>query len=162
MKLIFKHVVLISALYLAANINSASAATSTSNMAVTANVAASCTITASPLPFGAFTGAQLDVNTSVSATCTNGAPYTIDLSAGAGTGATTSARVMTNTNATSNTLTYSIYTNVGRTTVCGVGCVSGATGNGTAQATTLYGRMTAASNPYVGPYTDTVVATLNY
>ena len=144
------------------NSNHGCATTATSNMAVTAIVGTACTITASPLPFGAFVGTQLDVNTSVSATCSAGTPYTIDLNEGNGTGATTATRVMTNTNATSNALTYSIYTDSGRSTVCGVGCVPSTTGNGNAQSVTLYGRMAANANPYVGPYTDTVVATLNY
>ena len=142
--------------------HSAFAATSTSNMGVTANVTAVCSVSASTLAFGAFTGAQLDTSTNYVVYCTNGAPYTVDFSAGAGTGATTTTRVMTNTNATSNTTTYAIYSDSGRSTVCGANCASG-TGNGSGgNLYSVYGRMFVKSNPYVGPYSDTVVITVNY
>lgn len=75
-------------------------------MTVTAEVIASCTVSANPLAFGNYSLAQIDQTTTLSVTCTNGTPYSISLDAGAGAGATTAVRKMTSG---ADTLDYSLY-----------------------------------------------------
>ena len=138
-------------------------ATDSTTMAVTATVVSTCGITASPLAFGSYVMGQTDAGTSVVVTCTNGTTYTVSLSAGVGASATVGARKMTGP--TSQTLTYVIYSDAGRTTVwgdtIGTNTVAG-TGNGTPQGISAYGRIAASQTSGVGAYADTVTVTLTY
>jgi spore coat protein U-like protein len=94
--------------------------------------------------------------------CTNTTPYNIGLDAGTGTGATVAARKMTNG---ANTITYSLYSDSGRTTVwgntVGTNTVS-ATGNGASQTYTVYGRVPSQTTPAAATYTDTITVTVTY
>ena len=83
------------------------AATATGNFAVSATVQATCSVAASPLAFGTYTGATLTATTVVSVTCTNTTPYNIALNAGTATGATVTARKMTGPGAA--LITYGLY-----------------------------------------------------
>jgi spore coat protein U-like protein len=89
-------------------------------------------------------------------------PYNIGLDAGTGTGATVAARKMTNG---ANTITYSLYSDSGRTTVwgntVGTNTVS-ATGNGASQTYTVYGRVPSQTTPAAATYTDTITVTVTY
>ncbi len=58
------------------------AATTTTNLAVTASVAATCTVSATGVSFGNFTGLGLTANGSLSVNCVSGAAYTVALAAG--------------------------------------------------------------------------------
>lgn len=140
----------------------AAAATATSSMSVTATVQATCTISAGALAFGAYTSAQLDASSTLTVSCTNTTPYNLGLDAGTGSGATVNSRKMTNG---AQTLTYSLYSDSGRSTVWGAtigsNTVSG-TGNGSAQSFTVYGRITSGQLPTPGSYSDTVTATVTY
>lgn len=140
--------------------SAASAGTATANLGVSASVAATCTISASPVAFGAYSGSQLDATGSVTANCVTGTAWTIGLGAGNGTGATDSNRKMTSGG---NTLSYALYSDSGRTTNWGnsTGTISG-TGTGGSQNNTVYGRIVAGTVPAAGTYTDTVVATINF
>ena len=71
------------------------AATATASLAISANVLSTCSLTGGSIPFGTYTSAQLDQSGTMSVLCTNGVPYTVALDAGAGSGATISARKMT-------------------------------------------------------------------
>lgn len=142
--------------------SSASAGTDTKNLSVSASVAAACTFVGGSLLFGSYTGAQLDVNGSVQATCANGTNYTIALDAGLGVGASTTTRKLT---ATGGTLDYTLYrdstrlqnwgSNTGTDTLAG-------SGTGGAQTITIYGRIASGLNPVAGSYTDTVHATISF
>lgn len=139
------------------------ATTVTSSVAVSANVASSCNVTVSPLGFGVYVStADLLGITTISITCTNTTPYNIGLNAGLSTGATVTTRKMTNG---SNTLSYSLYKNSGRTTnwgnTVGTDTVSGV-GNGTAQTITIYGKIPMSQNVAPGAYTDTVQLTVTF
>ena len=141
----------------------AQAATSTSTIAVSATVPALCSVTASALAFGSYTASVTDATASVSVTCTNGTTYTIALDAGTGAGATTSARLMSGP--AGATLAYNLYRDAARSLPWGntIGTdVQSGTGNGTAQALTVYGRIPAAQYPTAGTYTDTVTVTVTY
>ncbi len=63
-------------------------------------------------------------------------------------------------------LTYTLYSNAGRTTTWGDGTTYGAqvsgTGSGANQSLTVYGRVPASQSPTPGSFTDTVVVTLSY
>jgi spore coat protein U-like protein len=65
-----------------------------------------------------------------------------------------------------STLDYSMYTTAGRTTVWGDGTLStstqAGTGNGAAQALTVFGRIPVGQYVTAGAYADTVTATVTY
>ncbi|NRF67826.1 spore coat protein U domain-containing protein [Aquincola sp. S2] len=132
---------------------------------VTATVPTVCSVSASTLNFGS-TGvltANVDSTTTVSATCTNGTPYTISLSLGSGAGVTLpTARKMTNAGAT---VTYGLYRDSGRTQGWGssIGTdIVAATGTGLAQNHTVYGRIPAQTTPAPATYSDSIVVTVTY
>lgn len=143
-------------------INTSSGATSTSTFQVTATVASSCTVTATSLAFGNYTLAQLDGTSTITATCTNGTTYTIGLDAGTFSGATTSTLRMTGPSAAG--LSYSLFSDSGRTTNWGnaTGSWVSGTGTGAAQVLTVYGRIPANQTALIGSYTDTVTVTVTF
>lgn len=143
----------------------ARATTTTASMAVQMTITASCTIAgASTMNFGSsgVIAANVDQTSTVQVQCTNTTPYNIGLDAGIGSGATVAARKMTNGAAT---ITYSLFSDSGRTTVwgntIGTNTVS-ATGSGASQSYTVYGRVPAQSTPAPAVYTDTVTVTVTY
>ncbi|HEY0286340.1 MAG TPA: spore coat U domain-containing protein [Pseudomonas sp.] len=160
------NVVAVSALGLSAIFSlNAYAVTATDNMTVTASVAAVCSVTTAPLVFTAYTGTEVSGTSNLTVTCTNGSDYTIGLSAGAGVGATTSTRSLTN-GADNVALSYGIYQELAHSTnwgeVIGTDTVAG-TGIGTAQTVPVYGVIPAGQTATtVGNYTDTVLVTVNY
>ncbi len=143
-------------------IDTSSGATTTSTFQVTATVASSCTVTATSLAFGNYTLAQLDGTSTITATCTNGTTYTIGLDAGTFSGATTSTRRLTGPSAAG--LSYSLFSDPGRTTNWGnaTGSWVPGTGTGAAQVLTVYGRIPANQTALIGNYTDTVTVTVTF
>lgn len=138
---------------------SANAATATSNFTVSATVVATCTIGATNLGFGNYTGTQTDSSSTITVTCTNSTGYTVGLSSGSGTVA---ARKMTSGAASLN---YSLTTDAARAnnwTDIGGGNVATGTGAGSAQTLTVFGRIPGAQYPTPGAYTDTITATVSY
>jgi spore coat protein U-like protein len=141
------------------------AATTTSTFGVQMTVTASCIInSASTLNFGTsgVISADVDQTSTIQVQCTNTTPYDIGLNAGTGSGATVAARKMTNGG---STITYTLYSDSGRTTVWGntVGTDTvSATGNGSAQSYSVYGRVPAQSTPAAATYTDTITVTVTY
>lgn len=146
---------------------SAMAATSTTTFGVNATVADSCSVSATALDFGSIdplAGTDKDTTTTIDVTCTNTTTYDVGLDAGATTGATVTARQMTD--ASTNTLDYSLYSDSGRTTnwgdTVGSDTVAG-TGDGTAQVLTVYGRVPSGQQTAtVGTYSDTITVTVTY
>jgi spore coat protein U-like protein len=145
--------------------NEAQAATATTTFTVQMTIAASCIInSASTLNFGTsgVIAANVDQTSTLAVQCTNTTPYNIGLDAGTGTGATVAARKMTNG---ANTITYSLYSDTGRTTVwgntIGTNTVT-ATGSGASQPFTVYGRVPPQSTPAAALYTDTITVTVTY
>jgi spore coat protein U-like protein len=141
----------------------AAAATATTTFGVTATVQSNCLVSATALAFGTYTGALATSTSTVSVTCTNTTPYNVGLSAGLATGATVTTRQMTGP--ASALLTYAMFSNSTRTTnwgqTIGTDTVTG-TGNGAAQALTVYGQVTAGQFVAPGAYTDTITATVTY
>lgn len=143
------------------------AATTSSTLNVSATVTANCTVSTSALAFGnvnTINGSVVDGSGGLSVTCTNGTGWSAAAGVGAGTGASFSARRMTSG---SNTLSYNLFTDSGRTTVWGdgTGSTSALTGTGTggAQSVTVYGRVASGQTSVpVGSYADTVAVTVTY
>jgi spore coat protein U-like protein len=145
--------------------SSSHAGTTTGSFGVRVTLTASCVInSASNLNFGSqgVLIADIDQTSTIQVQCTNTTPYSIGLDAGQGSGATVGARKMTNGSAT---VTYSLYSDTGRTTVWGNTVNNdtvASTGTGSSQSFTVYGRVPAQSTPAPGNYTDTVRVTVSY
>jgi spore coat protein U-like protein len=131
-------------------------------LAVTVSVHATCQITATALNFPAYTGAMSVATSTISLTCTNTTPYNVGLDAGAA-GASVTSRSMTGAGGVQ--MAYALYSDAARTANWGntVGTDTVArTGNGGAQALTVYARMAAGQLVTPGSYTDTIIATVTY
>jgi spore coat protein U-like protein len=144
----------------------ADAASVSTTFTVTATVLASCDVTAANLDFGNYTsgaGSDTTANTTVDVTCTNGTNYTIALDGGS-VSHDPSARAMSAGG--SNVLNYGLYTDASCTTVwgdgTGVSTTISATGDGTAQPATIYGRIPAGQYVPATQYTDQITVQVNY
>ncbi|MEM7301675.1 MAG: spore coat U domain-containing protein [Pseudomonadota bacterium] len=149
-------------------IPSANAATTTANMNVQLVVQASCAISSvGTLDFGTATTpltANIDATTTFDVTCSNGTTYDIGLNAGTTAGGTVATRKMFN-GGTAEDVDYTMWTNAARTTNWGntVGTdTQSATGSGSAQTYTVYGRVPPQTTPTPATYTDTVTITVTY
>jgi spore coat protein U-like protein len=137
--------------------------TATTTLAVSASVQATCVVaTPSALAFGTYvpaTGATS--STTISVTCTNTTGWNIGLDQGAN-GSSVTTRQMKNGSATLN---YSLTSDAGGSTnwgnTVGTDTVSG-TGNGSAQSSTVYGKVPTGQYVTPGSYTDTVNVTVSY
>jgi spore coat protein U-like protein len=123
--------------------------------------AVQCSISVQGVSFGSydvFSNQSLDSTGNIGVSCDTATPYTLALSPGGGTYA---AREMANG---AHRLNYNLYTDATRTGVWGDGAggTSLVSGNGTSANHTIYGRVPAAQNAYVGGYSDTVTVTINY
>lgn len=133
-----------------------------------AAISSSCLLSSSNVAFGAFTptatATKLSANGIISATCSNGVVYNLSLNAGLkGTIATR----MMGGGAVQNAdkLAYNIFTNAAGTIIFGdntSGSKITVTGNGTLQATTIYGSL--LTNQYITPdnYADTLIISMAY
>jgi len=146
----------------------ASAATTTSSLAVNATVTANCSATTTAVAFGnvnVLSGTNTDATGGFSVTCTSGTAWSASASAGAGTGATLAVRKMASG---ANLLNYALYTDSARTTVWGDAADAttvkfSGTGNGAAQASTIYARVPSGQTSVpAGSYADTVTVTVTY
>ena len=146
----------------------ASAATATANLGVSATVTNNCTISTAPLAFGTYdpvaanASASLEGTGTVTVACTKGASPTIGL--GLGSHASGSIRRMND--GSSNYLSYELYQETGRTTVWGT---SGAALLSPVAAPskaprnfTVFGRVLGNQDVPSGTYSDSVVATVNF
>jgi spore coat protein U-like protein len=143
---------------------SAFATTQTTTFAVTATVQGSCTISATALSFGAYTGTALPGTSTISVNCTGGTTYNVGLNPGGATGATVTTRKMTG-QFLHGSLAYSLFSNAGMTTNWGntvnTDTVAG-TGTGAAQSLTVYGNIPAGTAPAADGYSDTITTTITY
>jgi len=136
----------------------AGAANTSTTFTVSATVVATCSVSASNLAFGSYTGTgNTDQTTTVTVTCGNGTGYSVALNDGAN--ASGSTRRMANG---SNYLAYELYSDSGRTTVWNAAAPVAGTGNGGAQTLTVYGRIPTGQSVPAGAYTDTVQVTVTY
>ena len=141
----------------------AAAATATATFLVSTSVAATCTISTTPLAFGAYTGVLSQAAATGTITCTNTTPYNVGLSAGQATGATVTSRKMTGP--AGALLAYSLFSDAGRTVNWGVTIGTDTValvGNGLGQTLTAYGQIPAGQFFAPGLYSDTVTVTVTY
>jgi spore coat protein U-like protein len=135
----------------------------TQNLFATANNAATCSVAGTTLSFGSvsFLTSNVDANTSISVTCTNGTAWSVSLNGGQNGGTSATDRRMKNA---SNYVTYGLFTDPGRSQGfygTSGGAVAG-TGNGSAQAVPVYGRVAPQTTPPAATYSDTVVITVTF
>jgi spore coat protein U-like protein len=147
------------------------AASATSNLLVTATVAASCSIDASAgLPFGTYDpvgthkSADLDAEGTISTTCTNKATATITLGQGANADAasTDATPVRRMLGGTDDYLSYEVFTDGSYGTMWDNTTGKDVTGTGAVLDTTVYGRIPAGQNVPAHAYSDTVIATITF
>jgi spore coat protein U-like protein len=154
----------VAALIAGLSLAAARAATQTTTFQVTATVAATCNInSAGNLDFGAYPGTQTDNTSTITVTCTNTTPYDLGLNAGTSVGATVTTRAMTGP--ASALLHYALFRDSARTLNWGdtVGTDTlHVVANGTAQGSTVFGRVPGAQAPQPGSYTDTITVTLTF
>lgn len=147
------------------------AATATSSFTVSASVVSSCTISATTLAFGNYdpivtnVSTPLDVNGSVSITCTKGAATTIGLDAGQNAAnAIGTTRAMAT--AGPDYLSYELFQDSGHSTLWGNSGASlftpAVAPTKNVRTFTIYGRIPANQGSTIGSYTDTIVATVNF
>ncbi|MHA6845411.1 spore coat U domain-containing protein [Ralstonia syzygii] len=139
----------------------------TFSLSASATLVSDCLISATNLNFGTagVLTSALTASSAITLNCTNQAPWTLALSAGSGSGATFSSRLLTRGGGT-QTVGYNLYTSSAHTTVWGDGTggsstVAG-TGTGLAQSTTVFGRVPTQTTPQAGMYSDTIIVTVTY
>jgi spore coat protein U-like protein len=148
--------------------STASAATATANLGVSATVTNNCTISTAALAFGSYdpvvanAATDLDGTGTVTIACTKGATATIGL----GLGSNASGVIRRMKDAGTNYLTYELYQDAGRVTIWGTaggGLLSPvAAPSKAARNFTVYGRVTSNQDVPAGSFNDTVVATVNF
>jgi spore coat protein U-like protein len=137
--------------------------TATTSFTVTAFIPATCTISATTLNFGNYSGVLINATSALTVNCTNKTVFDIGLDAGTATGATVTNRSMTGPGGA--LLGYKLFSNSGRTTNWGntVGTDTlQETGTGMGVQYTVYGQLPAGQFVTVGTYTDTIIATVTY
>lgn len=136
----------------------------TDSFTVSANVVATCEVTADDLDFGAYnpiTASHLDAATTLSLTCTNGTGYSVGLSLGDGASATVNTRYMDDGD--THLLAYTLYQNAGRTLLWGSSSnTKSGTGTGTAVVIDVFGRVPMNQTVPAGAYEDTIVVTVTW
>jgi spore coat protein U-like protein len=143
----------------------AKAATATGSFNVQVTIAATCVVTsATNLNFGTqgVLAANVDQTNTITVTCTNTTPYNIGLDKGLNGSSVTTRQMKSGGGALIN---YALYSDSGRTTNWGntVGTDTvAATGNGSGQAYTVYGRVPPQTTPAPAVYTDTITITVTY
>lgn len=145
------------ALTIAAPLN---AATQTTTFLVTANVNGTCSISANPIPFGTYTGAQVDQSATLQVNCTNLQAYTVTLNNGVN--ATGVQRRMNNAG---QYIPYQIYTDAAHANIWNASTganINAGIGDGTNQSYTMYGRAPGGGATAAGAYQDTITATVTY
>lgn len=165
------------AIYLAVSVlalgvsGAAIAGTASDDLAVSASIAANCTIDASSgLAFGAYDpivtnkSVDLEGDGTISVTCTNGSAVTIELNGGLnedGAAPAAPARRMADG---ANFLSYTLFSDAGRTALWATGAAVDVedTGTGVVSSHTVYGSVAADQNVPVGNYADTVSATVTF
>ena len=123
--------------------------------------AAQCSLTVVGVTFGnydVFSSQDTDVAGTITVSCQSSSTYSISLSPGSGS---LVARRMTNG---VNQLAYNLFTDPQRLTIWGDGSAGTTTVNatGTGASYTVFGRIPAGQNAYVGSYSDTIIVTVTY
>lgn len=134
------------------------------NFTLNAVVAATCSLTTTPVAFGSKSSLSTitDASGQLRVTCTTGASYTVGLDGGASGATSPTSRQMTSASAS---ITYGLYGDAARTQPWFNTTAffrAGGTGTGIAQTLTVYGRIPVQATPPAGTYSDNVVVTVTY
>jgi spore coat protein U-like protein len=150
----------------------ANAGTATSNLPISATVAASCVIDASGgIAFGTYDpivthqALDLDATGTINTTCTMGSTAAITLGQGIDpAGGSTAAAPVRQMKSGTDILSYQLYSDAGHSSVWDdVTGMAAPVGTGAAEPITVYGRVPQnQSGVPTGSYTDTVVATVTF
>jgi spore coat protein U-like protein len=154
----------------------AKAFTSTGNMDVSATIETACSVSASPMAFGVVQpGVVKETEAIVTAVCTSGTTYTLDLGDGLNhiTTGGTGGQYRRQMASAANRLPYIIYIDATRAkqidasaagTLAYNNLLTSTVGNGVAQPVTIYGRVVGAESlsKIPGTYVDTVVVTIAF
>ncbi|PUE31754.1 spore coat U domain-containing protein [Limnohabitans sp. Jir72] len=154
----------------------AQAFTSTGNMDVSATIETACSVSASPMAFGVvLPGVVKDAEAIVTAVCTSGTTYTLDLGDGLNhiTTGGTGGQYRRQMASAANRLPYIIYIDGTRATQIDASAagtlaynnlLTSTVGNGLDQPVTIYGRVVGAESlaKVPGVYGDTVVVTIAF
>jgi spore coat protein U-like protein len=122
---------------------------------------AGCALNVVGLNFGAydiFDTQDVSITTNVGVTCDTDTSFEISLSAGSGSFA---SRTLVNG---ANLLSYNLYVDPAHLTIWGDGSPGTATvsSSGTSRNFTVYGRIPARQNAFVGSYSDTITVTITF
>ncbi len=133
------------------------------SFSATATVAVTCTVSATTLDFGApagFLTSNVDAASTITTTCVSGTPYQIGLNNGVNASGTTRRMA-----GGSEFISYELYRDSSRSQRWGntlnTDTVT-STGNGSAQSTTVYGRVAPQATPSPNTYSDTITVTVTY
>jgi spore coat protein U-like protein len=147
-------------------VQDALAATAGSTISVSASVGTACGVSATPLLFRTVApGANTTTGTAtVTVTCTSGGAYDVGLDYGANSNPGTQRNLL-GTNL-GGLVTYGLFQDSAALTtpwgpVIGTNTLH-ETGNGSAQAWTVYGKIPGSQGPAGDAYTDTVNVTVTY
>jgi spore coat protein U-like protein len=150
--------------------------TSTGNMDVSATIETACAVSASPMAFGVVQpGVVKDAEATITAVCTSGTTYTLDLGDGLNhiTTGGTGGQYRRQMASAASRLPYIIYIDATRATPIDASAagtlaynnlLTSTVGNGLEQAVTIYGRVVGAESlaKIPGVYGDTVVVTIAF
>ena len=129
----------------------------------TATILKSCNVSAGNLDFGGVgdLATIVDGQSNLSLQCTRGTGYKVALDGGLANATDPTARKMT---MGTQSITYGLYQNSGRSTPWGTLSAATLGGTGTAgiQTIPVYGRVPVQATPGVGTYSDTVVVSVTY
>jgi spore coat protein U-like protein len=139
--------------------------TATAQFSVTATVAVGCTLAATDLNFGAYTGALINSTSVISVDCPPGLKYNLGLDAGTAPGATVTTRSMTGPGGAS--LGYMLFRDKRRSqnwgNTPGVDTISSSGDqSGRANLWPVYGQLPGGQNANPGAYIDTITATVYF
>ena len=141
----------------------AAAATATTTFGVTANVVTTCSITATNLDSGLYSGVKVNATSTLNVQCSTGTPWQISLSAGLGPGATANSRKMAGP--TSDILNYQLSSKGSQSFSWGdtppINTLPG-TGTGAVQEVTVFGVIFAGQFVASDAYSDTITATVTF
>lgn len=133
-------------------------AQSTDNLVVMATVNGDCSVTGATLNFGAYTGAEKNIDVPISFSCT--APSNVSIALNGGTVGDPTGRKMFNV-ANSDSINYNLFQDVGRSTPWGIIPGNDQTFSNTTGGTpSVFGRIPADQSPLPDSYSDTVLITL--
>jgi spore coat protein U-like protein len=144
------------------------AATVTTTFPVTTTVVAACTVSATGVSFGPYSGTAITANGTVTVTCPAGSAFTIALNAGSNVDNVNLVRRMA---LAGNFIPYRLFREAGRTTEWGDNCAGGggtyvlgncqaSIASGGPDQASVFGTALAGGSTLAGSYSDTVVVTI--